>query len=201
MAEDENENQAQGGGTGDAAAAAGGQQGDASQSPQAAVLAQYVKDLSFENPNAAQTLQRLSQSQEQPKMDVNVNIAANQIGQEAYEVALKLNVTSKMSDDETAFAVELVYGGLFGIRNVEQSSLEPFLLVQAPHILFPFARRVVADVVRDGGFAPLMLEPIDFAKLYQQQRAEAQQQGQVQPEESGAGNLGNMHLGGAGGSA
>jgi len=209
MADNENQNDPQGnespgsepqggdtqasGGAGAAAGTSG--QGEAAQSPQAAILAQYVKDLSFENPNAAQTLQRLSQNQQQPKMEVNVNVAANRLGEDAYEVELKINVASKIGEDETAFAVELLYAGLFGIRNVEQTSLEPFLLVQAPHILFPFARRIIADTVRDGGFAPLMLEPIDFAKLYQQQRAQAQQEQQVRPEQSGAGDLGTIDLG------
>jgi len=182
-------------GAGDGAAVGPGEGNAAQESPQAAVMAQYVKDLSFENPKAAQTLQHLSQSQAQPRMEVNINVGANRLGEEAYEVELKINVASKIEEDETAFAVELVYAGLFGIRNVAENMLAPFLLVQAPHILFPFARRIIADTVRDGGFSPLMLEPIDFAKLYQQQRNQAEQQPQAAPEQSGAGDLGKIDLG------
>ncbi|RMF15695.1 MAG: protein-export chaperone SecB [Alphaproteobacteria bacterium] len=156
-----------------AAAAAGDAAAQGQAQPQAAMLAQYVKDLSFENPNAPAILQTVAQAQTPPKMDVNVGINARRTGEETYECELKLTVTSKI-DETTVFAVEVVYAGLFGIRNLPDEVLEPFLLVQAPHLLFPFARRVIADAVRDGGFAPLLLEPIDFAALYQQQRAQQQ---------------------------
>ena len=184
---------------GDAAQAQGNsatEQGDASQAPQAAVLAQYVKDLSFENPNAAQTLQQLSQGEQgQPRMEININVGASRLGTEAYEVEIKINAAAKLAEDQTAYAVELVYAGLMGIRNVPDTVLEQFLLVQTPHILFPFARRIISDTVRDGGFTPLMLEPIDFAKLYQQQRQQAQEQMQASPEQSGAGGIGTIDLG------
>jgi len=170
-------------------------QGDASEAPQAAVLAQYVKDLSFENPNAAQTLQQLSQGQGQPRMEININVGASRLGNEAFEVEIKINATAKLAEDQTAYAVELVYAGLMGVRNIADNVLEPFLLVQTPHILFPFARRIISDTVRDGGFTPLMLEPIDFAKLYQQQRQQAEQQMQAAPEQSGAGGIGTIDLG------
>jgi preprotein translocase subunit SecB len=133
----------------------------ADQQPQLAILAQYVKDLSFENPNAPQVFQ----STAQPQLDVNVNVGVTRPGDDVYEVALKINVTAKV-EGATSFAVELLYNGLFGLRHVPEEALQPFLLVEAPRILFPFARRVISDVTRDGGFAPLMLEPIDFASLY-----------------------------------
>ncbi len=158
--------------------------------PQAAILAQYVKDLSFENPKAAQTLQRLSQPDARPQIEVNINVGGARVAEEAYEVELKITATSRLGD-ETAFAVELVYAGLFGARNLPDNILEPFLLVQAPTVLFPFARRIIADTVRDGGFAPLMLEPIDFGALYQQQRLQAQQQQQQQ----GAGTSATAEIG------
>ena len=129
--------------------------------PQAGVLSQYVKDLSFENPNAP----AVYQWQGQPHIDVQFNIASNQVGDDAYEVTLKVEVRAE-SDGNVAFQVELAYAGLFGLRNVPAEQLHPFLLAEAPRILFPFARRVLADAVRDGGFPPLMLEPIDFAQLY-----------------------------------
>jgi len=132
--------------------------------PQMAILAQYVKDLSFENPNAPQ----IFQSNAQPQLDVNVNVSIAQPGDDVYEVSLKITATAKL-EDAVSFAIELLYGGLFGLRNVPQEALQPFLLVEAPRLLFPFARRVIADATRDGGFPPLLLEPIDFASLYMQQ--------------------------------
>ncbi len=134
------------------------------EQPQLAILAQYVKDLSFENPNAPQ----IFQSTAQPQLDVNVSVGVTRPGEDVYEVALKINVTAK-AEGTTSFAIELLYNGLFGLRNVPEEALQPFLLVEAPRILFPFARRVVSDVTRDGGFPPLLLEPIDFASLYMAQ--------------------------------
>jgi len=144
--------------------------------PQIGLIAQYVKDLSFENPNSPATLQ----SEERPQIDVTINVNARRVGDEGYEVELKISITAKQGDTN-AFIVELVYAGLFGIRNMTDENLEPFLLIECPRLIFPFARRIIADATRDGGFPPLMLDPVDFAYLYQQQRA-AQQQGGDQPQ-------------------
>jgi preprotein translocase subunit SecB len=138
--------------------------------PQAGILAQYVKDLSFENPNAPGSLQ----AQGQPKLDISVNVNARAGDNDMYEVELRITANAKGQDasgQETGalFAVELLYAGLFRLVGAPREALEPFLLVEAPRILFPFARRVVADCVRDGGFPPLMLDPIDFGGLYLQQ--------------------------------
>jgi preprotein translocase subunit SecB len=140
--------------------------------PQAGILAQYVKDLSFENPNAPQSLQMSGG----PKIEIAVNVNARAGGQDMYEVELKIDATARSQDDKLAFQVELLYAGLFRLAGAPPEALEPFLVVEAPRILFPFARRVIADVVRDGGFPPLMLEPIDFGGLYVQQ-LEARQGG------------------------
>lgn len=140
---------------------------------QIGILGQYIKDLSFENPTPAQTLQKLSK--EQPSMDINVNLNAKAVGEDVYEVDLKITTTAKVGED-TAFVAELIYSGLFGAKNLPENTLQPFLMIEAPRMLFPFARRILADVTRDGGFPPLMLEPIDFASLYQQQMQNAQQQ-------------------------
>ena len=141
--------------------------------PQAGILAQYVKDLSFENPNAPSSLQM----QGQPKIEINVNVNARSGGQDMFEVELKIEASARNTqDDKLAFQVELLYAGLFRIAGAPPEALEPFLIVEAPRILFPFARRVIADVVRDGGFPPLMLEPIDFGGLYLNQ-LEARQNG------------------------
>lgn len=133
--------------------------------PQVGILAQYVKDLSFENPNAP----RAFQTQGQPQIEINVNVQARRAGEDMYEVDLKIEANAK-AEGQTSFIVDLLYGGLFGLRNVPEEALEPFLIVEAPRILFPFARRIIADATRDGGFPPLLLEPIDFAALYMAQR-------------------------------
>jgi preprotein translocase subunit SecB len=133
--------------------------------PQAGILAQYVKDLSFENPNSPGSLQQTGQ----PKLDVSVNLNARAGGNDMYEVELRITAGAKAESGLSMFAVELVYAGLFRLTGAPQEAIEPFLMVEAPRILFPFARRVIADAVRDGGFAPLMLDPIDFGGLYIQQ--------------------------------
>ncbi len=143
--------------------------------PAVGLISQYIKDLSFENPNAPAVFQ----SQAAPAIDVQFNIGTGQVGEEVHEVVLKIDVRAEV-DGQVAFIVDLSYAGLFGVRNVPAEHLQPFMLGEAPRLLFPFARRVLADAVRDGGFTPLLLEPIDFGALYLQQ-AEAQdaQAGQV----------------------
>jgi preprotein translocase subunit SecB len=136
--------------------------------PQVAIITQYVKDLSFENPNAPGSLQ----VQSQPRIDVNVGVNARKAADEVFEVELKISAKADV-DGNAAFMVELLYAGLFGLKNVPEEALEPFCIIEAPRILFPFARRIIADAVRDGGFPPLMLDPIDFGQLY------LAQQGQV----------------------
>lgn len=148
----------------------------ADMQPQVGIITQYVKDLSFENPNAPRSLQSTSQ----PQIEVNVNVQAKRQGEDVFEVDLKIDVTAK-ADGQTGFIVDLLYSGLFGLRNIPDEALEPFLVVEAPRILFPFARRIIADATRDGGFPPLLLEPIDFATLYMAQR-QAQMGELVQPE-------------------
>jgi preprotein translocase subunit SecB len=138
--------------------------------PQVGVLAQYVKDLSFENPNAPQSLQ--AQQQAQPQIEVNVNVNARKLGDDVYEVDLKIEVAAKQGATVT-FMIDLLYGGLFGVRNLPEENLEAFLVVSAPTLLFPYARRVISDATRDGGFPPLLLEPVDFGTLYLQQRQTA----------------------------
>jgi preprotein translocase subunit SecB len=139
----------------------------ADTAPAVGLLSQYVKDFSFENPNAP----AIYQNPTAPAIDVQFNIGSGKVAEDVHEVVLKIEVRAQ-SDAQTAFIVDLSYAGLFGIRNVpEGEALDGFLLGEAPRLLFPFARRVLADAVRDGGFPPLMLEPIDFAGIYIQQRA------------------------------
>jgi preprotein translocase subunit SecB len=134
---------------------------------QLTVLAQYIKDLSFESPGAPKTLQGPG---ENPQLQVGVNVASTPRGEDIYEVALHIEAHAK-SDSGVIYNVELAYGSLFRLRNIAEHLLQPVLFVDCPTILFPFVRRVLADVVRDGGFPPLMLDPIDFARLYTQNMA------------------------------
>jgi preprotein translocase subunit SecB len=154
---------------GDGPAAAPTAQPEQAAQPQLNVLAQYVKDLSFESPNSPQSLQGPG---ENPQLKVGVNVNAAPKGEEAYEVTLNLEVHAK-SDNGVIYNVEMVYGGLFRLRGVPQNLLQPVLFVDCPTLLFPFLRRALADVIRDGGFPPLMLDPIDFARLYAQNLAES----------------------------
>jgi preprotein translocase subunit SecB len=134
----------------------------AAQRPQIQVNAQYVKDLSFENPNAPQSL---ISSAEAPQIEVTVDVGARGLGESRYEVELRVTAHAARGA-ERAFVVEVVYAGVFTLLNVTEDALQPICLIECPRILFPFARRIIADCTRDGGFPPLLLEPIDFAALY-----------------------------------
>jgi preprotein translocase subunit SecB len=128
--------------------------------PNLQIVAQYIKDLSFENPGAPAGLTA------RPQIEFGVDLQARRGDAEHFEVELKLRVTAK-SEDKALFLLELAYAGLFRLVNIPEAALQQILLIQAPFMLFPFARRIVADVVRDGGMPPLMIEPIDFVALYQ----------------------------------
>lgn len=139
--------------------------GDAApEGPQVAALGQYIKDLSVENPSAPQVFQW---EQTQP-LDVQFNIKVNRIGDDVHEVVLQITV-SAASDKGTHYVVDLAYAGLFGIRGFPEDAMGPFLLVEAPRMLFPFARQIVAEQVTNLGFPPLLLDPIDFAQVYMAQ--------------------------------
>jgi preprotein translocase subunit SecB len=144
----------------------------ADNQPVAGLLSQYVKDLSVENPKAPESYQWT----EQPELDVQFNIASRQINDEVHEVELKISANARTSLG-TVYIVELSYCGLIGIRNVPDEQAHAFMYAEAPRILFPFARRVMADATRDAGFAPLLLDPIDFNGLYVQQLQQRQAQG------------------------
>ncbi|MGF1453992.1 MAG: protein-export chaperone SecB [Alphaproteobacteria bacterium] len=156
--------------TGNAATAngAGGEAVSAGMAvPQLRVLAQYIKDQSFENPNAPQSLAAV-QGQKGPDVSINVDVKARDLGNGGYECMLHISASAKR-DDKTLFIAELAYGGLFAIENVPAESMQQVLLIEAPRTLFPFARRILADMTRDGGFMPLLLDPVDFAALFRQQ--------------------------------
>lgn len=134
------------------------------------VLAQFVKDISFESPNAPETLRSPG---ENPKLEVNVHVQAIRHTDEVYEVDLLLEAKAE-SDIGVIYNVELVYGGLFQASNIPEEYLRPVLFVDGPTIMFPYLRRVVSDLTRDGGFQPLLLDPIDFGGLFQQNGERAQ---------------------------
>ncbi|AFK55234.1 protein-export chaperone SecB [Tistrella mobilis] len=146
----------------------------AEASPRFRLAIQYIKDLSFENPNAPRSL--IASAQTRPNIQVSVNVGAQPLGDDNYEVELKLSASAK-HEENTTFLCELSYGGVFMLENFPQEQIQPFLLIEGPRQLFPFARRIIADATRDGGFPPLMLDPIDFVQLFQ-----AEQQRRAQPQ-------------------
>jgi len=150
---------------------AGGNGVDDNGQPQVSILAQYVKDLSVENPSAPQVYSW----QVQPQLDVQFNLSVDGAGEGVHQVTLKFDISAR-SDNGVHFMIELAYAGLFALRNVPEEALPPFLMIEAPRLLFPFARQVISDAVSSTGFAPLMLDPIDFASAYMAQVEAAQQQ-------------------------
>jgi preprotein translocase subunit SecB len=141
------------------------------QPPQLNVLAQYVKDFSFENPNAPRSL---SPGETPPAINIQINVGVGQLADTDYEVTLKLEGKAE-SSGTLLFAFDLTFAGVFRIQNVPKEALHPVLMIECPRLLFPFAREIVASAVRGGGFPPLLLDPVDFVALYQQRIAQQQQ--------------------------
>ena len=154
--------------------------GDAGDQPQVASIAQYVKDLSVESPSAPQSFQW----QVQPQLEVQFNIAVNNVTDEVHEVVLKIEVAAR-SENGVHFLIDLSYAGLYGIRNLPEEQLGAYLLVEAPSLLFPFVRQIIAEASQNTGFPPLLLDPIDFGSAYMAQ-LQAQAQGQQQGGEEAA---------------
>jgi preprotein translocase subunit SecB len=141
---------------------------------QITVNAQYVKDISFENPDSPNSL---LPSEEKPNINVSVDVAGKPLGNTAYEVALRISAAAKRGE-KTSFVAEVTYAGVFNLIGIPEGEVQPALLIYCPSLLFPFARRIIADLTRDGGFPPLMLDPIDFGRLYMQrmEQLKAEQQ-------------------------
>ena len=135
-------------------------------------LAQYVKDLSVENPRAPKSLQ----DKGKPQIDLGFNIEVNKVEDAIHEVTLKVDCSAK-TDEGTQFVIDLAYSGLFAIRNIPDEQLQPIMLVELPRQLFPFARQIIADATHQAGFQPLLLDPIDFGQVYMQQMQAMAQQG------------------------
>jgi len=143
---------------------------DAGGAPMMIVNAQYVKDLSFENPNAPASL---SQQGGEPNVQIAIDVNADQIADKSFEVSLTLRAEGTSGED-ALFIVEIVYAGIFTLGEVPDEYVPPMLYIEAPRQLFPFARAIIADAVRDGGFPPLLVQPIDFMSMYQQRVAQVQ---------------------------
>lgn len=143
--------------------------------PSIRILGQYLKDLSFENPNAPQSL---APQQAAPDINIAVNVNARNLAPTDFEVELHLDAKAT-SQGKVVFAAEMLYAGAFRMENFPANLLHPAVLIEAPRMLFPFARQILAEAVRNGGFPPLMLDPIDFASMYQKRMLQQQQQATV----------------------
>lgn len=136
--------------------------------PRFAMRGQYVKDLSFESPHAPASLLKVKEA---PKVDMNVDMNAQKLQDDLFE--LTMNISARAVGERTLFIVDLAYGGLFEVADFPEENLEQLLLVDCAFLLYPYARRVVSDVTRDGGFPPLLLEPIDFLRMYAESKQRA----------------------------
>jgi preprotein translocase subunit SecB len=137
------------------------------------VVGQYIKDLSFENPNVTKMLDGPG---ENPNLQVEINVNATTVATDLYESAIefKASATSKAG---TIYDLEIIYAGMFKVENMPDQGLQPFLLINCPTLLFPFLRRLVADLTREGGFPPLLLDPVDFGQIFLRKQQEAAAQG------------------------
>jgi preprotein translocase subunit SecB len=145
--------------------------------PQLNVLTQYIKDFSFENPNAPRSL---TPPQQPPAINIQINVNVKGLADTDYEVELKIEGKAD-SAGSILFGFDLTYAGVFRIQNVAQESMHPLVMIECPRLLFPFAREIVASAVRDGGFPPLLIDPIDFVALYRQKMSELQPQQPAPP--------------------
>jgi preprotein translocase subunit SecB len=151
-------------GNGGPAQSPGAPQGQA----QLSVLGQYIKDFSFENPNAPRSL---TPTQTQPAINIQINVGVQQLGETDYEITLNLEGKAD-SAGTVLFAFDLTFCGMFRIQNIPQEHVQPMVMIECPRLLFPFAREIVATAVRNGGFAPFLLDPVDFVSLYHQRLAQ-----------------------------
>ncbi len=138
---------------------------DQQAQPSLNIVAQYVKDLSFENPGAPKSLQQRAAS---PNINISVGVQANALTSEEVEVELKIE-SRAVDGEKILFIIELVYAGIFRMKNVAKENLQALTLIECPRLLFPFARQIVAEASRNGGFPPLLIDPIDFVALFRNQ--------------------------------
>lgn len=155
----------------------GGEQGVPAQpqtqegAPQLSVLAQYIKDFSFENPNAPRSLQ----PSQTPSINIQINVDVKSLSDTDYEVGLKIEGKGE-SGGTVLFAFDLMFAGVFRVLNVPKENIHPLIMIECPRLLFPYAREIISSAVRNGGFPPLLIDPVDFVGLYRQKLAETQAQ-------------------------
>lgn len=137
------------------------------------INAQYIKDFSFENPNAPRSLMNNGAP---PNVEVNINVEARPLAEDTYEVVLKVNAEAK-TPEISCFMVELSYACIVTLNGFAEEHIQPVLMIEGPRLLFPFARQIIADATREGGFPPLLINPIDFAAMYQQNVVQAGTEG------------------------
>jgi len=147
----------------------------ANVSPGIRIVAQFVRDLSFENPRAPNSLRAQAGP---PQIDLSVEMNARARTDDLFESDLKLTVTAT-SENETVFQIELLYGGLFQLANIPEADIEQVLLIECPRFMFPYVRRIIADLTGEGGFPPFLLDPIDFGAVYHARRAQQAQAGVI----------------------
>jgi len=144
------------------------------EGPYLSILTQYIKDLSFESPNAPASLRARDKA---PNIDININVHANSMNEDSlYDVVLTIDAKAR-DEKEVLFQAELTYGGVFKVENFPEEHLTPVIFIECPRLLFPFARQIIADVTRNGGYPPLMIDPIDFATLYHSRMAQGNDNG------------------------
>lgn len=152
----------------------------ANNAPSMNLIGQYIRDLSFENPGAPASILAGSGN---PNFSVNINVAVKKQADEIYAVELTLNAKAERSE-AILFNVELVYGGVFRLKNIPEDQLPPLLMIECPRLIFPFARQVLASVTQQGGFPPLMMDPVDFSQIYRQNLAALAAQQQASGEKA-----------------
>jgi len=139
------------------------------EGPRMNILSQYVKDFSFENPDGPRVIQNRDQGS---RINVGINVTSNKLQSGDWEIAIKFDCTAK-DGERTMFAIELLYCGIARFTNVPDNQIEPLSMIEVPRLLFPFARQILADATRNGGFLPLMLDPVDFVSMYRQRQQQA----------------------------
>lgn len=159
---------AENGNDGNPAASDQGRPADASAQQSLGVIAQYVKDLSFESPGAPQSVRARAAA---PAINIAVNVQYRAAQENELEVELKIEAQAR-EGETVLFAIELVYGGLFRLTNIPAENITPVAMIECPRLLFPFARQIIADASRNGGFPPLLIDPIDFVQLFRQRVAQ-----------------------------
>ncbi|MBN33735.1 MAG: protein-export chaperone SecB [Rhodospirillaceae bacterium] len=142
--------------------------------PKLMLHSQFLQDMSFENPQGAKSF---SKADMKPQVQVNLNVDSRKLGETLYEVSLKITANATL-EEEPCFLTEIDYRGVFSLTGVEDAVVPQVLLIEGPRTIFPFARRIIADAVRDGGFPPLMLEPVDFVNLYRQHATRRKPEGE-----------------------